>query len=243
MASPKKLYVFRPCGTYRIQPVTLQKPPVRKKAAVVATATATPKSKSGPALSVSPHCSVLALFYSPEQPNLQIAADANEAQWRAQLDLAVAAQKISTLQAQADMYLGFTAVAIPLVTHLQLRNLQLEKTLKDAKIIPKGHIISGLELPPPPELPLLPEPFKSLWLMGTPLRTPLGPTATTPTPAKDAQGNESTEAPAGEASGSSTMLVGDPVVPDVMEDNTGEEGAQNNPVEEGDSARNEEDEQ
>ncbi|KAJ7037688.1 hypothetical protein C8F04DRAFT_1256566 [Mycena alexandri] len=141
------------------------------------------------------------------------------------------------------MYLGFTAVAIPLVTHLQLRNLQLEKTLKDAKIIQKGHSISPLELPPPPELPLLPEPFKSLWLMGTPLRTPLGPTATTPTPAKDAQGNESTEAPAGEASGSSTMLVGDPVVPDVMEDNTGEEGAQNNPVEEGDSARNEEDEQ
>ncbi|KAJ7037689.1 hypothetical protein C8F04DRAFT_1328624 [Mycena alexandri] len=60
------------------------KPPVRKKAAAVATASATPKSKSGPALS----------------PNLQIAADANEAQWRAQLDLAVAAQKISTLQAQ-----------------------------------------------------------------------------------------------------------------------------------------------
>ncbi|KAJ7037748.1 hypothetical protein C8F04DRAFT_1180215 [Mycena alexandri] len=130
-----------------------KKPGGRKKAATVTE----PKSKSGPTLS----------------PNLKVAADATEAQWHAQLDLAVAAQKILMLQTQADMFIACMALMAPLLTQLQLHNLQLETELKAQRILGKN---------------------QSLWLMGTPLRLPLNLNATAAAPTTGAAGNETMEA-------------------------------------------------
>jgi hypothetical protein len=133
--------------------------------------------------------------------------------------LALATRQGQTEEAKADAYVGITALVGRAITYLDLATHKLRCDLEDSGKLKSNTTIPPFRLPTPPPVPDFPIPFKSLWLTGAVVRTPLDGN----TEAAASGGAETSEAPA-------SILQGVPAVPEA--ETQGEEGAQEPPDEE-----------
>ncbi|KAJ7609385.1 hypothetical protein DFH06DRAFT_1376452 [Mycena polygramma] len=143
---------------------------------------------------------------------VSIAADASVAKWRADLDLATSSRIAAAEEARADFYLTMTEVGTRALELIDILALEHAIPLEDQGIIPKGPR-PRFQLGEAPEHPPLPAPFKSLWLIGKILRSPVDDSTADASPSTADAASTSTEPiPAGAATTSSTMLLGDPAL-------------------------------
>ncbi|KAJ6521565.1 hypothetical protein DFH09DRAFT_1331146 [Mycena vulgaris] len=132
-----------------------------------------PKAKRGPR-KTAPKATAAAPAATASLPgNVAIAADALQAQWRADLDLALAHRQAEADEAKTVAYETIAVLFARAIDYIDLATFDL-RTRMEAEGTLSPQLVEGFKLSSPTaSAPPLPAPFKSLWLSGKTIKGPM----------------------------------------------------------------------